>query len=487
MLSMAVMDEVKLSYQWPKWMMGPYWTRANSIYIVDDEDMTLFMAIRADLDEVHLRVKVIHGGVGKSVNYSTSHLDLGGMTAEEISDNYWNSAETRSIWDSALTRLLTRNVGVVNGSASDLQPRVNETVEGPRRINVNAGIRIEEPIDATPLRASVPKPSVDGDKRKASAKEKGKGQVIESTLPLPVLTTGLPKMTLGGQQMGAAEATAGTKTARALDYEGDVIFMGSTPPAWTQEATSTSKRQQVIGKLMRTPYVGVGRGPRPNELRKMLRQEFSLNVSRKIAMDNTMGSAMGSFALIQPYFKLLMATNPNSIPALETETDNLGVICFMYLFFASNASIKGYAYMIKVVVIDGTHLRGRYGAQMEDNILPPKVNDMVIENFEKGAGYGILKIGDGLYEVRDMVNCGYAVNLWERTCTCRQFQLLTIPCSHAIAAAIREGVRVNSMVGRKSSKRCTRCRSVGHNRATCKGPMTDEGECKFFGGGKTDG
>ena len=35
----------------------------------------------------------------------------------------------------------------------------------------------------------------------------------------------------------------------------------------------------VIGKLMRTRNIGVGRGPRPNELRRMLRQEFSLNVS----------------------------------------------------------------------------------------------------------------------------------------------------------------------------------------------------------------
>jgi len=35
----------------------------------------------------------------------------------------------------------------------------------------------------------------------------------------------------------------------------------------------------VIGKLMRTKYLGVGRGSRPNELRKMLRDEFSLNVS----------------------------------------------------------------------------------------------------------------------------------------------------------------------------------------------------------------
>ena len=82
----------------------------------------------------------------------------------------------------------------------------------------------------------------------------------------------------------------------------------------------------VIGKLMRTGYVGVGRGPRPNELRRLLRQEFSLNISywkawraREIAMDNAMGSAMGSFALIQPYFKLLMATNLDSITVLETK------------------------------------------------------------------------------------------------------------------------------------------------------------------------
>jgi len=46
------------------------------------------MAIRADLEEVHLRVKEIRGGVEKNVNSYTSHLDLGGMIAEEISDNY---------------------------------------------------------------------------------------------------------------------------------------------------------------------------------------------------------------------------------------------------------------------------------------------------------------------------------------------------------------------------------------------------------------
>lgn len=89
----------------------------------------------------------------------------------------------------------------------------------------------------------------------------------------------------------------------------------------------------------------------------------------------------------------------------------------------------------------------REAAQQEGNILPPKVNEMVIENFEKGAGYVVLKIGEANYEVRDRNDSGFAVNLWERTCTCREFQLLTIPCSHAIAAGIKEGIRVDTMVG----------------------------------------
>lgn len=45
-----------------------------------------------------------------------------------------------------------------------------------------------------------------------------------------------------------------------------------------------------------------------------------------------MGSAMGSYALIHPYFRLLMETNPNSFVSLETEADNQGVERFKYLF-----------------------------------------------------------------------------------------------------------------------------------------------------------
>ncbi|XP_019098324.1 PREDICTED: uncharacterized protein LOC109131609, partial [Camelina sativa] len=130
-----------------------------------------------------------------------------------------------------------------------------------------------------------------------------------------------------------------------------------------KQATTT-----VIGSLMKTRYAGVGRGPRPNERRHILCQEFSLNVSywkawraREIVMDNAMGSAIGSFALVQPYIKLLLQTNPNSKVALETKLDSNGVDRFKYLFLSLHASIQGYAYMRKVIIIDGMHLRGIYG------------------------------------------------------------------------------------------------------------------------------
>ncbi|CAD5324616.1 unnamed protein product [Arabidopsis thaliana] len=88
-LSLRSEDEVELSYQWSQWMMGADWERANPIHILDDEDMTLFMAIRSDLEEVHLKVKIIQKMLGAStVNSYPSVLDIRNMTSEAISDKY---------------------------------------------------------------------------------------------------------------------------------------------------------------------------------------------------------------------------------------------------------------------------------------------------------------------------------------------------------------------------------------------------------------
>ena len=72
--------------------------------------MNLFMAIRADLDEVHQRVKIIRGVNVRNVNSHQSNMNLSGLSSKEISDKYWNSVETRAVWGTALTTMLLRNL-----------------------------------------------------------------------------------------------------------------------------------------------------------------------------------------------------------------------------------------------------------------------------------------------------------------------------------------------------------------------------------------
>ena len=72
--------------------------------------MTLFMALREDLDEVHLRVKIIRGVNVRNVNSHQSNMNLSGLSSKEISDKYWNSVETRAVWGTALTTMLLRNL-----------------------------------------------------------------------------------------------------------------------------------------------------------------------------------------------------------------------------------------------------------------------------------------------------------------------------------------------------------------------------------------
>ncbi|XP_024010927.1 uncharacterized protein LOC112086250 [Eutrema salsugineum] len=177
----------------------------------------------------------------------------------------------------------------------------------------------------------------------------------------------------------------------------------------------------------------------------------------------------------------------------------------------------------------------RESANTETDVVNPKIQEMLIESFHKPSGYFVMKIGNGLYEVRDKMDTAFAVSLWEQTCSCKEFQLLHIPCFHAIAAALKEGVRVDNLVDihyttqyrklayskvimpvpdmdhlaprpddigggklappavrrppgrprkqrilsqgefkRVSRRKCTRCRGRGHNRSTCKTPLPGE-------------
>lgn len=125
---------------------------------------------------------------------------------------------------------------------------------------------------------------------------------------------------------------------------------------------------QVIGELIQSRFIGIKRGPTPATIRKIMLDDFNVTVSywkswrsREIAMESVLGSMAGSYALMPAYMGLLQTTNPGSICVLEKTETGEGCMMFQYAFIAFGASIKGYRYMRKLIIIDGTSLKGKCG------------------------------------------------------------------------------------------------------------------------------
>lgn len=130
----------------------------------------------------------------------------------------------------------------------------------------------------------------------------------------------------------------------------------------------TQATAAVIGELMKNKFGAPGSGLKPREIRHMMRGDLNVNISywkawrsRDVAMDNTKESDVTAYAKLPDYLNKLVTSNPGSLVELLTEPHENGGHRFKYLFVALDASIKGYEYMRKVVVVDGTHLKGKYG------------------------------------------------------------------------------------------------------------------------------
>lgn len=78
--------------------------------------------------------------------------------------------------------------------------------------------------------------------------------------------------------------------------------------------------------------------------------------------------------------------------------------------------------------------------------LTPRVTQILAGNFENSGGMLVRRINDVEFEVKDTTGCSYQVNVEKKICTCFAFQKLLIPCPHAIASAIKEKIRIESLV-----------------------------------------
>uniref|UniRef100_M4F017 SWIM-type domain-containing protein n=1 Tax=Brassica campestris TaxID=3711 RepID=M4F017_BRACM len=167
--------------------------------------------------------------------------------------------------------------------------------------------------------------------------------------------------------------------------------------------------------------------------------------------------------------------------------------------------------------------------------ITPRIEGILTNNFEMTGGYEVVDIAEKEYEVRNKTGGSFHVNLTARTCSCFEFQMLAIPCSDVIAAALKAKMNVEELVideykpdslkrayegiilpesaapvevgmpsivtdlqlgppairrppGRPKKQRyfsrgekrvkcvrrrikCGRCKGIGHNKATCKNPI----------------
>lgn len=84
-----------------------------------------------------------------------------------------------------------------------------------------------------------------------------------------------------------------------------------------------------------------------------------MNVQEK-SLTLSFAGEVGDYDQLPDYLKRLVVANPGTITSLFTETIDGGAERFKYMFVAFGASIQGYEYMRKVIVVDGTHLKDKY-------------------------------------------------------------------------------------------------------------------------------
>ncbi|KAL6557546.1 hypothetical protein OROMI_017896 [Orobanche minor] len=106
---------------------------------------------------------------------------------------------------------------------------------------------------------------------------------------------------------------------------------------------------------------------RPRDIQAQVQRLFGAKIkystalsARNQALTMTYGDSSESFRRLPSYFYMLEQSNPGSV--VDLQTDEAGA--FEYCFMSLAASIRGFKACRPVIVVDGTHLKGKYNGIM---------------------------------------------------------------------------------------------------------------------------
>ncbi|KAL3339973.1 hypothetical protein AABB24_028540 [Solanum stoloniferum] len=123
---------------------------------------------------------------------------------------------------------------------------------------------------------------------------------------------------------------------------------------------------KVIGAYFKDRYPE-GKGPSTKDLKNSIRIELGCKVSywkvwmgSEIAKSLVRGTHEHGYGVIDAYSHMLRTSNPGSKTALKIDENDR----FKYFFVAYGAWILGFIQMRKVIAVDGTFLRSKYGGML---------------------------------------------------------------------------------------------------------------------------
>jgi len=141
-----------------------------------------------------------------------------------------------------------------------------------------------------------------------------------------------------------------------------------TRKMYKKKATS-----RVIAAVYKAQYSEPVKGPVPMDLQKLILEDLRVSASyskcyraREKAVVDVLGEDDDSFTKLAEYMELIKMTNLGNMTNLGSMTDLVtdieenGDERFLYMFLAFGASIQGFRYLRRVLVVDGTHLTGKY-------------------------------------------------------------------------------------------------------------------------------
>ncbi|XP_010484974.1 PREDICTED: uncharacterized protein LOC104763274 [Camelina sativa] len=271
-------------------------------------------------------------------------------------------------------------------------------------------------------------------------------------------------------------------------------------------------------------------------------------------MEQARGNEEDNYRFLSTYLHFLKSTNPGTLTAMHNMVDKKGNALFKYLFFAFGTCISGYQYLRKVIVIDGTSIKGKYkgclvaasGQDGNMQIFPlafgvvdgeneggwvwffenlkkfvpdeegnrtttlalshfpgdrynimsgniseslnaamqtavdypivsmveflramlirwfycrrkvankaktrctPEIEEILIDHLQHAVDYRVLSTSEWIYQVNDGRGIVFTVDLQNKTCTCRVFDVLKVPCCHALAARGVLQIDIYTLIG----------------------------------------